>query len=217
MKGNFKVGDKVKIIKATSGAWGANGRIGIVVEKPQVTRGCKGIARCENGVWVELVDNGEIWNIGTESELELIKDIQSVHITTKGNEIIAVLKNGKETVKIAKAKCSPSDTFSFEIGAKLAVERLFGTDKPGVKEVKRIAKIGDWVRIVKDIKRLNQVVKKDEIVKITHFGCMPSIERKDFYVGFKNDEYVVLENYQPKPLLNYTSEELLEELLRREK
>lgn len=46
-----------------------------------------------------------------------------IHITVKGNETIAVYKNGTEYKK-AVAKCSPEDTFDFGVGAKLALERL---------------------------------------------------------------------------------------------
>lgn len=54
-----------------------------------------------------------------------------IHITVKGNETIAVYKNGDEQKK-AVAKCCPEDTFDFAIGAKIALERLgvLPTDEP---------------------------------------------------------------------------------------
>lgn len=56
-------------------------------------------------------------------EFELVKTPPEIHITVKGNETIAVYKNGDEHKK-AVAKCSPEDEFDFGIGAKLALERL---------------------------------------------------------------------------------------------
>lgn len=61
-------------------------------------------------------------------EMFVIVEYESIHIYRKGNEVKAILKNGKETVKEAIAKCSPDDEFVFETGARLAIDRLF--EKP---------------------------------------------------------------------------------------
>ena len=50
-------------------------------------------------------------------------------ITTDGVETLARLYDGKKVVKTATAKCSPADKFSFETGAKIAFERLFGGEE----------------------------------------------------------------------------------------
>lgn len=161
-------------------------------------------------------------------KLELIEDNQSIFITRNGNETISVLKNGKETAKIAKAKCSPSDAFSFEIGAKLALERLFETDKLIIKEVKRIARAGEYIKVVKEGKHLPHLVIGD-IHKVTEINVNGDIftDKANFFHSKEHGEYVVLENCQPctvteeksepKTLTDYTKSELLEELLRREK
>lgn len=47
-------------------------------------------------------------------------------ITTDGKTTTAKLYDGRETIRAAKAVCSDSDTFDFNIGAFLAVERLTG-------------------------------------------------------------------------------------------
>lgn len=52
----------------------------------------------------------------------------SIHITVSGNDTIAVLKDGKNVVKRVCAKCSPEDTFDFNIGAEIAFGRLFGKE-----------------------------------------------------------------------------------------
>lgn len=50
-------------------------------------------------------------------------------ITADGKTTLARLYEGKTVIASAEAKCAPSDTFDFAIGAKLAFERLMG--KPG--------------------------------------------------------------------------------------
>lgn len=54
---------------------------------------------------------------------DLIEESPEIHITVKGNETIAIYKNGTEYKK-AVAKCNPEDTFDFGVGAKRALERL---------------------------------------------------------------------------------------------
>ena len=64
----------------------------------------------------------------TEEMLEEEKE-QSIHITRKGNEINAVLKENGKIVKRSKAICCEEDTFGFRYGSKLAVDRLFDDEK----------------------------------------------------------------------------------------
>lgn len=53
-------------------------------------------------------------------------------ITMDGNKVTAKLVEGKFTVATGVAKCSPSDTFDFLVGAQLAMHRCIAgqTDKP---------------------------------------------------------------------------------------
>lgn len=72
------------------------------------------------------------WNV-PERFMQLVKR-EEIHITRHGNTVHAVMKDGNKVVKRSKAVCSKEDTFDFETGAKLAVDRLFdGIDnlKPG--------------------------------------------------------------------------------------
>jgi hypothetical protein len=58
-------------------------------------------------------------------ESELIRAIDSkIVITTDGKITTAKLYENGKVVKTAEAKCYPEDTFDFNVGAKLAVERL---------------------------------------------------------------------------------------------
>lgn len=65
----YKVGDKIKIIKGTSGCFGAGGKIGIVTNKESNN----GLFSGAEGFNVECSD-GEIWRIGFESECELLDE-----------------------------------------------------------------------------------------------------------------------------------------------
>lgn len=65
----YKVGDKIKIIRATNGCLGARGKIGIVTNK----KSNNGLGNGREGFNVKCSD-GEIWRIGFESECELLKE-----------------------------------------------------------------------------------------------------------------------------------------------
>lgn len=58
--------------------------------------------------------------------------VRKIVVTTDGKTTTARLYDGKTVLKSAEAKCSPEDTFDFEVGAGLAVDRLLGrkTEEP---------------------------------------------------------------------------------------
>lgn len=56
---------------------------------------------------------------------------QTIIIYRKDREVIANLKEGNKVIKSAKARCCSTDTFNFEVGAKLAVSRLLGISVDG--------------------------------------------------------------------------------------
>lgn len=68
-KMKYKVGDKVRVIKATSGRMGAEGSIGVVTDK----KNTDGLLDYRNGFNIEL-KNGKIWRIGFESVCEPVED-----------------------------------------------------------------------------------------------------------------------------------------------
>lgn len=84
--------------------------------------------RCErgHGQWMK------------DTDIELIdghKDDHKIVITTDGKNTLARLYENGKVIKTAEAKCSPSDTFDFETGAKLAFERLTAYDYVKAKEI----------------------------------------------------------------------------------
>lgn len=74
----YKVGDKVRVIKATSGCMGAEGSIGVVTDK----KNTEGLFDYMNGFNIEL-ENGKIWRIGFESVCEPVEDELTAEEATK--------------------------------------------------------------------------------------------------------------------------------------
>lgn len=124
-------------------------------------------------------------------------------------ECIVIYRNGSETVALDKctgkkavATCSPDDTYDFNTGAKLAFERL---TQPEVREVKRTAKAGEYVKVVSisEDSGLTNSYKIGDIllIKKVERGLSNSETWARYGTGsgqfLYESEYVVLENYQP--------------------
>ena len=123
---------------------------------------------------------------------------ETIVIYRNDNKVVAL---DKSTGKKAEAKCNPADEFDFRTGAKLAFNRLMGEYvKPddGVREVKRKAKVGEYVKIVYAMPCLIPY-KNGDIFKVncvTASGCI--CKKSEENVGLWHREYVVLENYKPE-------------------
>lgn len=125
-----------------------------------------------------------------------------------GSETIVIYRNDNKVVALDKstgekseANCNPADEFDFRTGAKLAFNRLMGEDaKPdnGVREVKRKAKVGEYIKVVCAMPCLIPY-KNGDIFKVncvTTSGCI--CKKSEENVGLWHSEYVVLENYKPE-------------------
>lgn len=66
----YKVGDKIKIVRATAGCYGAEGKIGTVTNKPSTN----GLSYNRDGFNVDC-GYGDVWRIGFESECELLNEL----------------------------------------------------------------------------------------------------------------------------------------------
>ena len=252
----FKVGDKVRIlggskIKNYTDGW------------------CGSLKRYtgRNSTVIDVVDfvDGRVGyklygtNNFTFDERSLkYAEHETIVIYRKDNEVIAL---DKRTGKKAIAKCSPEDTFDFNIGAKLAFDRLMNDNKEstivedmrkklknycsdmlcgdcklhspvcrcgnnthfmnkdntgnyemsdeeikaafniifgtGVKEVKRRAKVGEYVKIVNAVSSYGNY-KNGDILKIVDDAY--GYARYGHHPGeaLYNHEYVVLEGYKPE-------------------
>lgn len=123
---------------------------------------------------------------------------ETIVIYRNDNKVIAL---DKSTGEKAEAKCNPADEFDFRTGAKLAFNRLMGEDvKPdnGVREVKRKAKVGEYIKIV-DAKPFLIPYENGEIFRVIgvkNATCEVENPVKRFCAWHR--EYVVLENYKPE-------------------
>lgn len=123
---------------------------------------------------------------------------ETIVIYRNDNKVIAL---DKSTGEKAEAKCNPADEFDFRTGAKLAFNRLMGEYvKPddGVREVKRKAKVGEYIKIV-DAKPFLIPYENGEIFRVIgvkNATCEVENSVKRFYAWHR--EYVVLENYKPE-------------------
>lgn len=108
---------------------------------------------------------------------ETPKNKEEIHITRKGSEVHAILKKDGKLVKRTVAKCHPDDEFDFEKGAKLAMNRLYGTAevdeikvKPDMKPSKY--KIGDIVLL----KTKEELIKEFGSLYRVYPACIEPME-----------------------------------------
>lgn len=200
VKRKFKVGDRVKVKKdivtlnrRTVGKCGTvkelltNNYCSVEFDEFVGGHDCNGFAK-----------EGHGWN-HAEDALDLVKtQNETIVIYRKDNKVIAL---DKSTGEKAEAKCNPADEFDFRTGAKLAFNRLIGEDvKPdnGVREVKRKAKVGEYIKIVDAKPIFNKYTNGDifRVIGVADTGCMCKTSVDGCYVW--HIEYVVLENYKPE-------------------
>lgn len=139
------------------------------------------------------------FQIGSIFSDALEKVDTTIVIYRNDNKVVAL---DKSTGEKAEANCNPADEFDFRTGAKLAFNRLMGEDvKPdnGVREVKRKAKVGEYIKIV-DAKPYLIPYKNGDIFKvISTRKSGVEIEKDGTPVTTAwHREYVVLENYKPE-------------------
>lgn len=125
-KQKFKVGDRVRIVKACVDT----SSVGVIGEIDTIDP-----TGCNLPYLAEIECEGyrpKIWCY----EVEHVKTkLPVIVITSDGKTTTATLREGKKVIKTASAKCSDKDTFDFAEGARIAFEWLQGRD-PFPKEKK---------------------------------------------------------------------------------
>ena len=139
------------------------------------------------------------FQIGSIFSAALEKVDTTIVIYRNDNKVVAL---DKSTGEKAEAKCNPADEFDFRTGAKLAFNRLMGEDvKPdnGVREVKRKAKVGEYIKIV-DAHPYLIPYKNGDVFKVISTSESGVVIEKDGtpVTSAWHREYVVLENYKPE-------------------
>lgn len=119
----FKAGDKVRVkkFKERPYRWNFDGKMDHLMGK--VVK----IERTVNSRYVVRDSQNDCDWIFRDDDLEPLNE--TIVIYRKDNEVIAL---DKRTGKKSIAKCSPEDTFNFNIGAKLAFERLMNGNKENI-------------------------------------------------------------------------------------
>lgn len=143
---------------------------------------------------------GEVFTV-EEKYFDLVRKAkqETIVIYRNDNKVVAL---DKTTGEKAEAKCNPADEFDFRTGAKLAFNRLMGEDvKPDdcVREVKRKAKVGEYVKVV-NAQPWMIPYKNGDIFKVISTSKPGVVIEKDGepVTAAWHREYVVLENYKPK-------------------
>lgn len=195
VKRKFKVGDVVKPNKKADENYTITTtsvvREAIVTELRDYTMEIK-IIKGSCSVWEVFTVEEKCFDLVRKAKQETIV------IYRKDNKVVAL---DKSTGEKAEANCNPADEFDFRTGAKLAFNRLMGEDaKPdnGVREVKRKAKVGEYIKVVYAMPCLIPY-KNGDIFKVncvTTSGCI--CKKSEENVGLWHREYVVLENYKPE-------------------
>lgn len=184
-KHKFKVGDRYK-----SGYFADNDAVIEITEISGGTVFYKDVV--EESIGLKHFQIGSIFSAALE------KVDTTIVIYRNDNKVVAL---DKSTGEKAEANCNPADEFDFRTGAKLAFNRLMGEDaKPdnGVREVKRKAKVGEYIKVVCAMPCLIPY-KNGDIFKVncvTTSGCI--CKKSEENVGLWHSEYVVLENYKPE-------------------
>lgn len=143
---------------------------------------------------------GEVYTV-EEKYFDLVRKAKQETIVIYRNDQ-KVIALDKTTGEKAEAKCNTADEFDFRTGAKLAFSRLMGEDAKlddGVREVKRKAKVGEYIKIV-DAQPYLIPYKNGDIFKVISTSKPGVVIEKDGtpVTSAWHREYVVLENYKPE-------------------
>lgn len=214
MKAKFKVGDKVKITnndkvystyKNSFILNSVSNKLFKMFESGYVPHNntfadVVAVGKHERGHNIYFIkENGHVSIFG-ESGIELVESNDEITINRCGNKVVA--KMGK---KVGVARCNETDTFDLYTGVNLAVDRLFGKESEvkEVKEVKREAGVGDWIKIVNASGCPFDEYKNGAVLKVVKRDNYRFSDGRAYYKNERNkyarlNEYVVLENYKPQ-------------------
>jgi len=183
----------------------------------------------------------EFWICGEYLELiskkEFNNDNKSIHITFKGNNTYAVLKDGKNVVNKVKVSLYHGDEYNVHIGTQEAINKLLNINEKNVgmldnltttnktnfvdainenainkvKEVRRIAEVGEYVKIIKagklstpttngipdyKVGDILKIIPNDSYDEYNIFRRYSTVRNYGLEKVLCEDEYVVLEGYK---------------------
>lgn len=122
--GKFNVGDKVRIVSERGMCWNMEGLMDKWCNKVMTIR------EDNDGLYHMVEDkaenggNGWCWSDEDFVEVVTTKKAEKIVITHDGKTTTATLYKADGSKERATARCAPEDTFDFNFGANLAMERL---------------------------------------------------------------------------------------------
>lgn len=153
---------------------------------------------------IYVVDTKDKVVLISENGMELVDNTTEPITITRHNRSVVVT----DGITYGSARCSKDDEFDLEIGAKMALYRFFENQKKKtektteVREVKRQAKVGEWIKIVDPFWSLDRY-KEGDVLKVNKSFNKDTTHLSRVFVDGMGDtcilqmEYVVLENYKP--------------------
>ena len=125
-KTNYKPGDQVQIKNKRGIGWNSNGKMDHWMGKILTLR-CK----ASDGDWRMEEDikerDGHGWRWSEDDFEPAGKEV--VVVFRDGQKTVALHKVGKEVVNKSIARCCPDDKYDFMTGAKIAIDRIMGSEK----------------------------------------------------------------------------------------
>ena len=133
------------------------------------------------------------------------KTSYQILIDCDGTTTTATMTINDREIKTAIARRNPEDKFNWRKGAELAFERLWNSQrkaekKPEVREVKRYANPGEYIKIVDADDANDENYHDGDILLVTEYyeGERDGwVNAKGASVVIDPHEYVVLEGYRP--------------------
>lgn len=126
-------------------------------------------------------------------------------IDCDGTTTTATMVINDREVKTAIARRNPADKFDWRKGSALAFERLWSSQRKaekmhGVREVKRYANLGEYIKIVDAESDCAENYHNGDVLLVVEYyegRCNGWVQAKGANVVIDPDEYVVLEGYHP--------------------
>ena len=205
----FKVGDKIVGNHSTRYAFTKLGWKGVVIRVDDCCFDAKGDGNIDhNGVFHGLeYDYFDLLPNKDKKEKP-----EKIVITHDGKTTTATKYCADGSKVTATARCAPEDEFDFNVGAKLAVERLVEQYEWEWRVVDRPAKVGDYIRLKTD--GCFDWNRPGDILKVDQVGCGTAVRvlganhhretiDQNFYWTYSHLEYEVVEKVKktetPKP------------------
>lgn len=149
--------------------------------------------------------DGHCWFVDKNFVIPANSTLPTIVITSDGKTTTATMRSSHKVLKEASVSLYYKDKFSLSVGTEEALKKLFGKQER-VKEVKRPAKAGDYIKLIREPYSFN---KAGDILRVDGiaYGGSPFVLKKNHprYVENGNEQwyyspsqYVVLENYKPQ-------------------